>query len=1572
MPGFDPSSARPSFDPSSAQPSFDPTSAKPHTPGATGLGMIGETWNDITNPNHPEHDPNALEQVGKGVGATFRQGIAEGPLMNGIPSPIEAGISLVPGGQDFLNQHPQARTALQNASPLTGGGIPGVRQIMEGAQYGRRSDETDQQFHQRYNDAVTQMRQQATDDANAARLDYGPNPSLGDRAARVGQQFLNFEAGIGAHPEYFGLPGFGGSSFGTRILRAGLGNAAIGGVSDAAAQLSDLAEGVKKDYDVTQSLQASLASGAFGAGVHGAIEVAPFIKGLFANRGMDTTPGADPRGSPITPMSQDHLAVNAADASQYNQLLKTGSVEDIKNFFAQRNGPQPSWRQIAGYVQRRDGGSANQALPKFDYESAYNAHAEQQWQEQNRQAVEDHINQQMAGWKNAPPVTVVHGPEDITDPGVDKNVPENAPGMFAPNGRAYIFSGRVSDPAMANSILYHEGLSHFGLAQKFGDRLNQIMQTLYDRNVGDFRTAADRYKAENPGTSNALAMEEAMAEEGQKGVMKPSWQLAMKSAIKQFGRKMGFDLAYDDDEVKHILAMAHDSVINGKGSARDNFFQGSPNKFMYIGKKARNFDPGYARRMSDGELRDEISDHDLKLNNSIINENYDPNGPTKTRLGQLLDHPELFRRYPQLRHMPTYLHDDIPNRSGAYDPKERAIHLSLNQDHDEFNKSIVHEIQHAVQHIEEYPDFVHTLQNKSMVNVDDVASGKTSIDEYLNDPVEREAFATEDRLHMTQRERDLHPNKFITRAQLNRVGGAASPSYKSDDIESIAKFIDENVKTSPISHEEIKRQAIQFGIDLDKLEKRNPGELAVNVSKMGYAARWAEQRMRDRLDKFGSEQWTMKDQVELGKSIAQWRGLIEKFKGEGSELGRALATLNAFKEFTNNNVAAVIESLKENDSGLASLIDPTNPKSNKFIQDLKDAFESGDNGIDKAREMIKQVQRPRWEQYLTTFHMNMMLSALSTHVKAPVDMMTGIARNVEEKLFAMPIGQVRMLFERMTGREPTPGVETLELINHVRGLIDSTTDLQVYRQALRALKTGQSSYVAPGRNIQETNFANQYGIMSNPRIPGISKFTDAIAAQDTIFRSWEMNAQLRSLATREARSQLGMKAKRSDVDAKSLAIAKDPPPSMLAEAFDLTNRTLLLNDNPFNRIVNRARILRPDANFGQRLGSFIASNLAPFIRVESNSLFNRILQRSPLAFLDPYTRSQFAAGGAKADIAMSKIAYGTVLMGLMWMAAGKGKDAITGTGSDDVNRYKEDIAAGRIPDAVKEGGRFNSGGQLGMSVLPWDMHNKTAQMVADLRHALESGANQGQTASGMMLAFGAVMADMAESSWISDFQPAIDAVRAHGQTAQATVGSFLANEARTWLPNIANQIARNTDVSRDTSGNGSPLERMGSRIGNEMASAIPGLRQQLPIKYSVYGDPLPTTASWSGVHTWIPGLGGNGTTETTDPTERELDRLNAILPDLQRQDASLPKTLVTPVQHSFKTMDDQGNTVLRQLSSAEFEEYQHQAGQNTVQGVSELMSTPEWGEMSDHDRVLRIRDIESAAKAQAREDLFEQ
>lgn len=106
---------------------------------------------------------------------------------------------------------------------------------------------------------------------------------------------------------------------------------------------------------------------------------------------------------------------------------------------------------------------------------------------------------------------------------------------------------------------------------------------------------------------------------------------------------------------------------------------------------------GWWQSPQDGQWRFEIPDDENRTYNTKAMDKLRVKG--SVRLGDLYNHRALFENYPQLKD--TLIHGmDDPNYYGVYYPASRSIMLNMTRDLVDIDSTLVHELQHAVQHIE--------------------------------------------------------------------------------------------------------------------------------------------------------------------------------------------------------------------------------------------------------------------------------------------------------------------------------------------------------------------------------------------------------------------------------------------------------------------------------------------------------------------------------------------------------------------------------------------------------------------------------------------------------------------------------------------------------------------------------------------------------------------------------------------------------------------------------------------------------------------------------------------------------
>ena len=188
-----------------------------------------------------------------------------------------------------------------------------------------------------------------------------------------------------------------------------------------------------------------------------------------------------------------------------------------------------------------------------------------------KEAVQEYINGLISGWKANIKVNVVDSVDDLPPTlkeAVIRDNAQGAQGFVTAEGDIYILASNLDDVSDAAATLYHEGLGHLGLRALFNKRLDGVLQQIYDGNK-KLRDEADTWFEENSGAypddSNPKlrALEEVLAIQSEEGRVDASIWAKITAIIKDMGRRLGIKASFSDSEVRAILAMAHDQIING-------------------------------------------------------------------------------------------------------------------------------------------------------------------------------------------------------------------------------------------------------------------------------------------------------------------------------------------------------------------------------------------------------------------------------------------------------------------------------------------------------------------------------------------------------------------------------------------------------------------------------------------------------------------------------------------------------------------------------------------------------------------------------------------------------------------------------------------------------------------------------------------------------------------------------------------------------------------------------------------------------------------------------------------------
>lgn len=703
------------------------------------------------------------------------------------------------------------------------------------------------------------------------------------------------------------------------------------------------------------------------------------------------------------------------------------------------------------------------------------------------------------------------------------------------------------------------------------------------------------------------------------------------------------------------------------------------------------------------------------------------------------------------------------------------------------------------------------------------------------------------------------------------------------------------------------------------------GELDKRLFMYEKVADTLNEKLTNLHAKMDSDGFSMATKHKYLQTLAEFvelNGVI--FRDQG-EVGRALNAIKAL-QYTKNKLNALNEVLSQmQGNGFANFADDDAFRA--FADQMKFMMNSGNtNGV---AAMAKSILKPYWWQYLLSFRHSMMLSGLGTHAKNATDNALMIARELEEAAIAAPGFVIRKGLQK-AGFNVKDGVSPEEFAGRLYGLIRAGLDASTYKDTLEAFKSGRGNTVYSAKTE-----------VADARIPVISHIQDALHAADTFFRAFHNNTNLYAAGIRRAHDE-GL----SGIDAfqEGSNLATTPDEDLLKQARGMTDIALLV-DRPSwaaNKL-EALKAIRPGMKPTEQAGAFVANLLFPFFRV-TDRLLHQKLRRSPLALIDRVTREDLAAGGARMDVALGRMAYGSLLIWYYWDQAGQGN--ITGSQLEDYNKQRALEAGGYMSNAVKQGNRYVDASALNLSLLPQDLQNSVAANISSIRRAYDEGASEDDTAKALKLATKALLKELASQSFAENLSTYVDPIKANNEaTFDSAMGNVIGGMASSFIPAAMRQAnAMYFDpIKRDTTGDKSITDRAMGRV----VSGIPGLSETLPAKRSVYGDEQPQGRSFLSMDNY-----------------RDI-KTDAVSVELQRLEKTTKKAVVMGAPSSF---EEEGEKY--KLNAKERNEWERIQGGYLKEFVKDLISDPEWANLSDEEKVEEIKLARKDAYDYTKEDLL--
>ncbi|CAD5377440.1 conserved hypothetical protein [Pseudomonas sp. OF001] len=421
-----------------------------------------------------------------------------------------------------------------------------------------------------------------------------------------------------------------------------------------------------------------------------------------------------------------------------------------------------------------------------------------------------------------------------------------------------------------------------------------------------------------------------------------------------------------------------------------------------------------------------------------------------------------------------------------------------------------------------------------------------------------------------------------------------------------------------------------------------------------------------------------------------------------------------------------------------------------------------------------------------------------------------------------------------------------------------------------------------------------------------------LTAADAFFAAANYGAELRALAARQARAEkaAGTLPQGTRLSARVEELAANPTPEMIEQAGDASRvRTFNSKAGPIAQAVMIAKQGAPWLNV-----------VAPFVRTPS-LIIKYALARTPVAPVLSDVREDFKAGGARAESAAARIAWGTTVMAAAGMLAQAGY--LTGAGPENEREKKALMATGWRPYSVK----LPDGSHVSYSRA--DPFASLIGFGADL--ATGKLGREGTTATD---AVGEVLASAANNitskTWLTGIADLLGFLENPRQNAQWYVSKTLGSLVQPYAI-LAGAAGADDGVMRQPSG-----------VLEGIANRTPGLRDDLLPRLDGWGREVPNPSTGLGA-LFNPAPASQ---PTDDPVVAEASALGWAPPTLGKSlTVRGQKIDLTPEQHH---------------------EYRRLAGRLMHLAARKAMAQRGWHRLGAEQRVDALNALQRKAQQAAR------
>ena len=676
-----------------------------------------------------------------------------------------------------------------------------------------------------------------------------------------------------------------------------------------------------------------------------------------------------------------------------------------------------------------------------------------------------------------------------------------------------------------------------------------------------------------------------------------------------------------------------------------------------------------------------------------------------------------------------------------------------------------------------------------------------------------------------------------------------------DDVKTIIDRVAEadaqdinEARRQVITNVELPKLADDLGMTVDDLLARRQGE-AFNAEQI-LAARKILVASGEHLIKLAKEASTGGDMqlAMFRRAMAQHKAIQSQVSGMTAEAGRALQSFNIVAASSREQERAIKEAL-EASGGME-----VNQRMAQMMSQLDDPAQVG--------KFVKEASKATNMDMLYEVWINGLLSSPTTHAVNALSNVMVAALTVGERKVASALG-----------RSIPPGEATAQ----AKGMVDGARD--GLRLAWHTLKTGEPSDVMQKvevdkhRAISAENlniggypavFANFLGNMV--RVPG-----RLLATSDEFFKSVGYRMELHAQAYRQAFNE-GLV---DEAAAKRvLDIINNPPENIRMAAVDASRYQTFTNSLSDTRIKGIGEIgkVGEKARSYRSIGPYVRV-IVPFVRTPTN-IMSFTFERTPLALLSKSVREELSAGGSRRDLALGKIATGSMIMAVSADLALSGQ--ITGAGPADPKMRNIKRATGWQPYSIKVGDKYYAYNRLDPVGALIGLAADTSEIIGQV-----DDATADQLATAAVLSIVQNMSSKTYMSGITEFLDAIDSSSTDPEANNYKLTRYLQRLAGSMVPASVANLER--VMSPEMSATYGYIDKIKSRI--------PGFSEGLPPRRNIFGEPVVLE-------------GGIGP-DIMSPIYTSTDKKDPVADEIVRQQTalSMPRRVVNNVELSPQQYD---------------------------------------------------------------------